>query len=65
MLLSDGTIKITDFGIARFARSETRTLTDKAIGSHFGSCSLDVCNKFLTGFGYLFIVAGLGSCCER
>ena len=33
MLLSDGTIKITDFGIARFARSETRTLTDKAIGS--------------------------------
>lgn len=33
MLLSDGTIKITDFGIARFARSETRTLTDKALGS--------------------------------
>ena len=33
MLLQDGTIKITDFGIARFARSETRTLTDKAIGS--------------------------------
>ncbi len=33
MLLSDGTIKITDFGIARFARSETCTLTDKAIGS--------------------------------
>ena len=33
MLLSDGTIKIADFGIARFARSETRTLTDKAIGS--------------------------------
>ncbi|MEG0898566.1 MAG: Stk1 family PASTA domain-containing Ser/Thr kinase [Oscillospiraceae bacterium] len=33
MLLSDGTIKITDFGIARFARSETKTLTDRAIGS--------------------------------
>lgn len=33
MLLSDGTIKITDFGIARFARSEARTLTDRAIGS--------------------------------
>lgn len=33
MLLSDGAIKITDFGIARFARSATRTLTDKAIGS--------------------------------
>lgn len=33
MLLSDGTIKVTDFGIARFARSETRTITDKAIGS--------------------------------
>ena len=33
MLLSDGTIKITDFGIARFARSETHTITDKAIGS--------------------------------
>ncbi|WP_312641686.1 Stk1 family PASTA domain-containing Ser/Thr kinase [Hydrogenoanaerobacterium sp.] len=33
MLLYDGTIKITDFGIARFARSETKTLTDRAIGS--------------------------------
>lgn len=33
MLLSDGTLKITDFGIARFARSETRTMTDRAIGS--------------------------------
>jgi len=33
MLLRDGTIKITDFGIARFARSETRTITDRAIGS--------------------------------
>ncbi len=33
MLLSDGTIKITDFGIARFSRSETKTITDKAIGS--------------------------------
>lgn len=33
MLLYDGTIKITDFGIARFARSETKTITDRAIGS--------------------------------
>ncbi len=33
MVLSDGTIKVTDFGIARFARSEQRTMTDKAIGS--------------------------------
>lgn len=33
MLLSDGTIKVTDFGIARFARSEQQTITDKAIGS--------------------------------
>lgn len=33
MLMSDGTIKVTDFGIARFARSESRSLTDKAIGS--------------------------------
>ncbi|MEG1774409.1 MAG: protein kinase, partial [Oscillospiraceae bacterium] len=33
MLLSDGQIKITDFGIARFARSEAKTLTDRAIGS--------------------------------
>ena len=33
MLLQDGTIKVMDFGIARFARSETRTMTDKAIGS--------------------------------
>ncbi len=33
MLCSDGTIKVTDFGIARFARSEHKTMTDKAIGS--------------------------------
>ena len=33
MLLSDGTIKITDFGIARFSRSTTKTITDKAIGA--------------------------------
>ncbi len=33
MVLVDGTIKVTDFGIARFARSEQKTLTDKAIGS--------------------------------
>lgn len=33
MLLADGTIKVTDFGIARFARSTTRTITDRAIGS--------------------------------
>ena len=33
MLLQDGTIKVTDFGIARFSRSETYTMTDKAIGS--------------------------------
>ena len=30
---SDGSIKVTDFGIARFARSEYKTMTDKAIGS--------------------------------
>ena len=33
MVLPNGHIKVTDFGIARFARSETRTITDKAIGS--------------------------------
>lgn len=33
MLLADGTIKVTDFGIARFSRSEQRTVTNKAIGS--------------------------------
>lgn len=33
MLLEDGSIKITDFGIARFARSEAKTITDRAIGS--------------------------------
>ena len=33
MLLGDGTIKITDFGIARFSRSSTNTITTKAIGS--------------------------------
>lgn len=33
MLLKDGTIKVMDFGIARFARSETMTVSDKTIGS--------------------------------
>ena len=33
MLLSDGTVKMMDFGIARFARSDQRTSSDKAIGS--------------------------------
>ena len=33
MLLADGTIKVMDFGIARFSRSESNTMTDKAIGS--------------------------------
>ena len=33
ILLSTGEIKVTDFGIARFSRTETRTLTENAIGS--------------------------------
>ena len=33
MLLQDGTIKVMDFGIARFARENGRTLSDKTIGS--------------------------------
>lgn len=33
MLLQDGTIKVMDFGIARFARENGKTVTDKAIGS--------------------------------
>ncbi len=35
MLLEDGTIKVTDFGIARFSKDTTRsmTMTNKAIGS--------------------------------
>ncbi len=33
MLLPDRTIKMADFGIARFARNEHQTMTDKAIGS--------------------------------
>ncbi len=33
MLLEDGTIKVADFGIARFARASHHTVTDKAIGS--------------------------------
>lgn len=33
MLLDNGVIKVTDFGIARFSRGETRTMTEKAIGS--------------------------------
>lgn len=33
MLLENGAIKVADFGIARFSRSETRTMTDSTIGS--------------------------------
>lgn len=33
MLLQDGSIKVTDFGIARFSNTEPRTMTGKAIGS--------------------------------
>ena len=33
MLLADGTIKVTDFGIARFSSNKTQTMTDRAIGS--------------------------------
>ncbi|MGN0526445.1 MAG: Stk1 family PASTA domain-containing Ser/Thr kinase [Acutalibacteraceae bacterium] len=33
MLLEDATIKVADFGIARFSHSDTRTITEKAIGS--------------------------------
>ncbi|MCC8074312.1 MAG: Stk1 family PASTA domain-containing Ser/Thr kinase [Clostridiales bacterium] len=33
ILLPNGNIKVADFGIARFSRSETRTLTETAIGS--------------------------------
>lgn len=33
MLLSDGSVKIMDFGIARFSRAESQFTSDKAIGS--------------------------------
>lgn len=33
LLLRDGTIKVTDFGIARFTLANTKTVTDTAIGS--------------------------------
>ena len=33
MLLSNGNIKVADFGIARFSYSDTKTMTDSAIGS--------------------------------
>ncbi len=33
MLLQNGNIKVTDFGIARFSRGETRSMTENAIGS--------------------------------
>jgi len=33
MLLTDGTIKVMDFGIAKFAREDSRTATDQAIGT--------------------------------
>ncbi len=33
MLLQNGTIKVTDFGIARFSDKATKTMTEQAIGS--------------------------------
>ncbi|MBQ8079430.1 MAG: Stk1 family PASTA domain-containing Ser/Thr kinase, partial [Oscillospiraceae bacterium] len=33
MLLTDGTIKVMDFGIAKFARGDSSTQTDQAIGT--------------------------------
>lgn len=33
MLLENGTIKVADFGIARFSHGDTKTMTEKAIGS--------------------------------
>ncbi len=33
MLFTDGTIKVMDFGIAKFAREDGRTATDQAIGT--------------------------------
>lgn len=33
MILSDGKIKVTDFGIAKISNVNTQTMTDKAIGS--------------------------------
>lgn len=33
MLLQDGTIKVTDFGIARFSRMDSNTTSENAIGS--------------------------------
>lgn len=33
MLLRDGSIKVMDFGIARFAREDIRSMKDKALGS--------------------------------
>lgn len=33
MLLRDGTLKVTDFGIAKLSKFDTQTITDKAIGS--------------------------------
>lgn len=33
MLLPNGNIKVADFGIARFSRNETKTMTESAIGS--------------------------------
>ena len=35
MLLKDGSIKVTDFGIAKLPNAETVTVTDKAIGTVF------------------------------
>ncbi len=46
MLLEDGTIKVTDFGIARFNHSESKTITEKAIGSVHYICGQRARNEY-------------------
>jgi serine/threonine-protein kinase len=50
ILLPTGNIKVTDFGIARFSRTETKTLTENAIGSvHYISPEQAKANLLMRG----------------
>lgn len=56
ILLRDGTIKVTDFGIARFSQSETQTMTDKAIGTVHYISPEQARGDYITGKADLYSV---------
>ena len=65
MLVSDGTIKVTDFGIARFSRSETRTMNPIIIASFTPignfTCSDSTILLLFSFFNYTLPKKGLNS----